>query len=155
MSLGRRWVGAIIGGAGAFVCAVSAYVSWFGGHAPVDLTIAQLVRTGEAGAPSSYWTSLAAPLAILGALGVLGALIRSRFVLGLTWLGGFTVLALWGIMRFIGAATDSAPADSDVGFGVWLCVAGVLAVLVGIIVMGPRREEIEAPLSVFGDDDSW
>ena len=155
MRLGRRSIGAIIGGTGAFVCAVSAYVSWYNGHAPVELTITQLVRTGEVGAPSTYWTSLAAPLAILGAVGVLGALIRSRFVLGLAWMGGLATLTLWGLMRFIGAATDRAPAATDIGAGVWVSVVGLVAILVGIIVIGPRREEIEAPLSMFDDDDTW
>lgn len=155
MELGRRSIGAIIGGAGAFVCAVSAYTGWYNGLAPVNLTITQLVRTGEAGAPSTYWTALAAPLTVLGAVGILGALIRSRFVLGLAWMGGFATLTLWGIMRFIGAATDRAPAATDIGVGVWLSVAGLVAILVGIIVMGPRHEEIEAPLSMFDDDDSW
>lgn len=151
MRLGRRSIGAIIGGVGALLCAASAYVDWYADRAPQDMPLTQLVQAGQNGMASGYWESVAAPLAALGAVGVLGALVRSRLLLGLAWLTGVATVALWWIMRLIGQATDQAPPGAQFGFGVWLAVGALLIVLIGIAVMGPRREEIEAPLSVFDD----
>ncbi|RIQ32156.1 hypothetical protein [Jiangella rhizosphaerae] len=150
--LGRRATGSIIAGVGSLLCALSAYIAWFDGRAPHDLPIRHLAETGAPGLATGYWTSVAAPLAVVGALGALGALIRFRFLLGLAWMVGVATLALWGLMRAIGTATDNAPAGVGAGAGVWVCAAGLLAILVGIVVMGPRKEEVDAPLSMFGDD---
>lgn len=151
--LGRRTIGALITGVGSLLCALSAYLAWFGGRAPHDLPIRHLAETGAPGPASGYWVSVAAPLAVVGALGVLGALLRFRFLLVLAWMVGVATLALWGLMRAIGNATDSAPAGMSAGSGVWACAVGLVALVIGIIVMGPRREEVDAPLSMFGDDD--
>ncbi|PSL03740.1 hypothetical protein CLV30_107221 [Haloactinopolyspora alba] len=152
MRLGRRTIGAITGAAATLVCAGSAYVRWYDGRAPHELPITQLVRAGEDGVASGYWESVAAPLAVLGAVGVLGGLVRSRLLLGLAWLTGVATIALWWIMRLIGQATDQAPPDATLDYGRWLCVGGLVLLLIGIAVMGPRREEVEAPLSVFDDE---
>lgn len=150
--LGRRATGAIIAGAGTLMCALSAYLSWYGDRAPYELPIRHLAETGAPGAASGYWASVAAPLAVVGALGVLGALVRFRFLLVLAWMVGVATLALWGLMRAIGNATDNAPAGVGTGAGVWLCAVGLLAILIGVVVMGPRKEEVDAPLRMFGDD---
>ncbi|PZF81077.1 hypothetical protein [Jiangella anatolica] len=151
--LGRRAIGALIAGAGSLLCALSAYLSWYGGRAPHDLPIRHLASTGAPGLADGYWTSVAAPLAVVGALGILGALVRFRFLLVLAWMVGVATLVLWGLMRVIGDATDATTGGVDAGSGVWVCAFGVLALLVGIIVMGPRKEEVDAPLSMFGDDE--
>ncbi|WP_116951482.1 hypothetical protein [Jiangella endophytica] len=151
--LGRRSTGALIAGVGSLLCALSAYLAWYGDRAPHDLPIRHLAETGAPGLASGYWTSVAAPLAVVGALGALGALLRFRFLLGLAWMVGVATLALWGLMRAIGNATDNAPSGVGVGSGVWMCAIGLLAIVVGIVVMGPRREEVDAPLSMFGDGD--
>lgn len=150
--LGRRATGAIIAGVGSLLCAISAYVAWFGDRAPHDLPIRHMAETGAPGLASGYWTSVAAPLAVVGALGALGALTRFRFLLGLAWMVGVATLALWGLMRAVGNATGNAPVGVGVGAGVWVCAAGLLAIVIGIVVMGPRKEEVDAPLSMFGDD---
>lgn len=150
--LGRRTTGAIIAAAGSLLCAISAYVSWYGDRAPYELPIRHLASTGAPGLADGYWTSVAAPLAVVAVAGALGALARFRFLIGLAWMIGVATLVLWGLMRAIGSATDSAPAGVDVGTGVWVCAIGLVALVVGIVVMGPRKEEVDAPLSMFGDD---
>ncbi|WP_157740797.1 hypothetical protein [Jiangella sp. DSM 45060] len=151
--LGRRTTGAIVAAAGGLLCAISAYVAWYGGRAPHELPIRHLAETGAPGVASGYWASVAAPLAVVGALCALGALLRFRFLLVLAWMVGVATLALWGLMRAIGNATDNAPAGMGVGAGVWVCGIGLLAILAGVVIMGPRKEEVDAPLSMFGDDD--
>ncbi|TDD98254.1 hypothetical protein [Jiangella asiatica] len=150
--LSRRAIGAIIAAGGSLLCAVSAYLSWYGDRAPFELPIRHLVETGTPAAAAGYWTSVAAPLAVVGGLGALGALVRFRLLIGLGWMIGVATLVLWGLMRAIGDATDNAPAWGDVRYGVWVCVAGLVALMVGIAVMGPRREEVDAPLSMFDGD---
>lgn len=150
--LGRRSTGAILAAAGSLLCALSAYVAWFGDRAPYELPIRHLASTGAPGAASGFWASMAAPLVVVAALGALGALVRFRFLLGLAWMIGVATLVLWGLMRAIGNATDSAPAGVGVGSGVWVGAVGLLVIVVGIVVMGPRKEEVDAPLSMFGDD---
>lgn len=151
--LGRRTTGAIIAAAGALLCAISAYVSWYGDRAPYELPLRHLASTGAPGAVSGFWASVAAPLIVVAGLGALGALVRFRFVLGLAWMVGVATLVLWGLMRAIGTATESAPAGVSTGNGVWVCVAGLVLIIVGIMVLGPRKEEVDAPLSMFEDDD--
>lgn len=151
-SLGRRGIGAMIAGVGGLLCFVSGFLSWYGAAAPYEMPIRELVQASATGSATSYWGSVAAPLAILGAMGMLGALLRSRLLLGLAWLIGVATLVLWGLMRAIANATDQPPASADVRFGLWACVAGLLIVLLGIAVMGPRREEVDASLSMFDDD---
>ncbi|MBB5790908.1 hypothetical protein [Jiangella mangrovi] len=150
--LGRRTTGAIVAAAGALLCALSAYVAWYGDRAPYELPIRHLASTGAPGAASGYWASVAAPLAVVAAACALGALVRFRFLMGLAWMIGVATLVLWGLMRAIGNATDSTGSGVGVGSGVWVCAVGLLLILVGIVVMGPRKEEVDAPLSMFGDD---
>jgi peptidoglycan/LPS O-acetylase OafA/YrhL len=117
------------------------------------MPIRHLVQATATGEASTYWTSMAAPLAVLGILGVLGALLRFRLLLGFAWMTGVAVTVLWILMRVISSATSQSSESADLRYGVWVCVAGLVIIMVGIAVMGPRREEIEAPLSVFDDDD--
>lgn len=151
--LGRRQIGAIIAAFGALLCAVSAYLSWVGSEAPYELSIRHLVQANATGVADSYWSSVAAPIAGVALVAVLGALVRLRLLLGIAWMAGVTTLVLWFLMRTIGDATDDVAAASQTGIGVWACALGLLAILVATVVMGPRREEIDAPLSMFDDDD--
>lgn len=150
--MSRRAIGAIIAAAGSVLCAGSAYLSWYGDRAPRELPIRHLVETGPPAMAAGYWASVAAPLAVVGALGAFGALVRFRLLIGLGWMIGVATVVLWGLMRAIGDATDNAPAWADVRYGVWVCVAGLVTLLVGVAVMGPRREEVDAPLSMFDGD---
>lgn len=138
----------MIGAIGALIVAGSAYLTWFGGQSPNEIPLAQLVQAGDAGSTSEYWGSIAAALGAVGILGPLGALLQSRFVMGLAWLVGVGTVGLLWLMLMIG---DRIGPD-DPGIGVMLCLGGLLVLLIGLVVMGPRRDAVDAPLSVFDGD---
>lgn len=146
--MNRRVVGALVGAIGALVVAGSAYLTWYGGQQPNEIPLAQLIQGGDAGTTSDYWGSIAAALGVVGILGPLGALLRSRFLLGLGWLIGAGTVGLLWVMLTIG--DRMGPDDPE--RGVLVCLGGLLVLLIGILVMGPRREAVEAPLSVFDGD---
>ncbi|NEE01408.1 hypothetical protein [Phytoactinopolyspora halotolerans] len=144
----RRGVGAGIAALGALTVTASVYPTWYTNEGPRDWPLAQLFQASPAGEATAYWGSVAAPLAVVGALGVLGAVLRFRFILGLGWLLGAASFTLWAIMR----AIDSSWQVGELEAGAWLCLAGLAVLLIGIVAMGPRAEEVEAPLSVFEGD---
>ncbi|WP_129662583.1 hypothetical protein [Phytoactinopolyspora endophytica] len=144
----RRGVGAGIAALGALTVTASVYTAWYAGEGPRDWSLEQLFQASSAGTATAYWGSVAAPMAVVGILGILGAVLRFRFILGLGWLLGAASLVLWVVMRIIEGDWDS----SELETGVWFCIFGLVVLLAGIIVMGPRAEEVEAPLSVFEGD---
>lgn len=148
VGMNRRMVGGIVGAVGALSVAASASLTWFGGRDLTEVPLAQLIDTDDAGTTSAYSGSVAAALAIVGVLGVLGALARSRFLLALGLVVGAGAVGLLWLMLTMG---DTAATD-DPGRGLLVCVAGLAVLLIGIFVMGPRREAVEAPLSVFDGD---
>ncbi|NDL55965.1 hypothetical protein [Phytoactinopolyspora mesophila] len=144
----RRWIGAGIALLGAAAVAGSAYPAWYEGQGPRDWPLEQLFTASPAGTATAFWGSVAAPLAVVGLLGALGAVLRFRFILGLGWLVGSATFALWALMSIIGGnwSPDGLTA------GAWLCLSGLAVLLGGILGMGPRKEGVEAPLSVFEGD---
>jgi len=144
----RRVVGALVGAIGALVVAGSTFMTWFGGRQPDEIPLAQLIQGSNAGSTSDFWGSIAAALGIVGAVGLLGTLLRSRFLLALGWLVGAATVGLLWVMLTIGDHMT----DDDPGGGVWLSIAGLAVLLIGLVVMGPRRDAVEAPLSVFDGD---
>jgi hypothetical protein len=133
---------------GAATVAGSAYPDWHAGEGPRDWPLEQLFTASPAGTATAFWGSVAAPLAVVGVLGLLGAALRFRFILGLGWLVGGATFALWALMSII----DGDWAAGDLSGGAWLCLAGLAVMLGGILGMGPRQEGVEAPLSVFEGD---
>ncbi|NED94109.1 hypothetical protein G1H11_02165 [Phytoactinopolyspora alkaliphila] len=144
----RRGIGASVALVGALGVAASVYLSWYASDGPRDWPLQQLFQASPAGTATAYWGSVAAPLAVVGLLGALGALLRFRFILGLGWIIGSATFILWSIMR----AIDDEWRTQDLESGAWLCVAGLVVLLGGILAMGPRQEEVEAPLRMFDDD---
>ncbi|MGH8823358.1 MAG: hypothetical protein ACRDVN_02640 [Jiangellaceae bacterium] len=150
-----------MGALGALGVTASAYLDWFDDVMPTDMPLERLFQTEVSGSASSYWTSVAAPLALVGVIGVLGALLRSRLVLVVAGLVGVATLGLWIVMT----ALDLSPEDlqpSDYQSGVWVCVAGLVVLFIGILSMGPRhREEPELEEPVVDeeratiDDEPW
>ncbi|MGH9252526.1 MAG: hypothetical protein ACRD0W_23860 [Acidimicrobiales bacterium] len=129
-----------MGALGALGVTASAYLDWLDGVVPTDMPLERLFQTEVSGSASSYWTSVAAPLALVGVIGVLGALMRSRLVLVVAGLVGTATLALWIVMT----ALDLSPDDlqpSDYQSGVWVCVAGLVVLFIGVLAMGPRYRE--------------
>ena len=130
-----------MGALGALGVTASAYLDWLDDVMPTEMPLERLFQTEVSGTASSYWTSVAAPLALVGVVGVIGALMRSRLVLTVAGLIGIATLALWIVMQ----ALDMSPEDlepSDYQSGVWVCVAGLVVLFIGVLSMGGRvREE--------------
>ncbi|SEE92226.1 hypothetical protein [Jiangella alba] len=134
MTTRQRATGAIVAVIGALGVTASGYLDWLGGRDATEIPLERLFQTSSVGTPSSYWNSMALALAVVGLLGVLGALLLSRFVLILGWLVGAATLVLWLVMS---ANDDSLSVSvSDLQSGVWICGVALLVFLVGIIGMG-------------------
>ena len=150
-----------MGALGALGVTASAYLDWLDDVMPTEMPLERLFQTEISGTASSYWTSVAAPLALVGVVGIIGALMRSRLVLTVAGLIGVATLALWIIMQ----ALDLSPEDlepSDYQSGVWVCVAGLVVLFIGVLGMGgPEREEpvVEEPVAdeerATIDDEPW
>lgn len=141
MTIRQRAAGAVVAVIGALGVTASAYLDWYGGRDATEIPLERLFQTSVAGAPSSYWNSMALALALVAVLGVLGALLLSRFVMGLGWLIGLASLVLWIVMS---ANDDTVSVSaSDIQAGAWVCAAALLVMLVGIIGMGrgPRAHD--------------
>ena len=137
----RRTAGAVVGALGALVVTASAYLDWYADQMPTDIPLERLFQTEVSGDASSYWTSVAAPLALAGVVGVIGMLLRSRLLLSVAGLIGLATLVLWIVMT----AIDLSPEDLDAADyqpGVWVCAAGLVILLIGIVGMGRRYREV-------------
>jgi hypothetical protein len=150
----RRTVGALIGAVGALGVAASAYLDWFAGLMPTEIPLQRLFDTEVNGTAGSYWTSMAAPLALAGVIGVLGALRRSRLVITLAGVVGLATLVLWILLQ----AIDLAPEDlhaSDYEVGLWVCVASLAVLAGGVLLMGSpdRGEESRPPAEQAATDE--
>jgi hypothetical protein len=151
----------LVGAIGALGVTASAYLDWLDDVMPTEMPLERLFQTEISGTASSYWTSVAAPLALVGVLGVIGALMRSRLVLTVAGLIGVATLALWIVMQ----ALDLSPEDlepSDYQSGVWVCVAGLVVLFIGVLSMGGREREepvVEEPVvdeeRAAVDDEPW
>jgi hypothetical protein len=133
-----RTIGALIGAVGALGVTASAYLDWFAERMPTEIPLERLFSTDVSGTASSYWTSMAAPLALVGVIGVLGGLLRSRLVIVVAGLIGLATLVLWVLMQ----AADMSPEDlhaSDYQAGLWVCVASLAILAGGVLLMGGSR----------------
>jgi hypothetical protein len=141
----HRTLGALIGAVGALGVAASAYLDWFAGQMPTEIPLQRLFDTEVSGTAGAYWTSMAAPLALAGVIGVLGAVLRSRLVITIAGLLGLSTLVLWILLQ----AIDLSPEDlraSDYEVGLWVCVASLVVLTGGVLLMGsPPVEESPAP----------
>ncbi|PZF81078.1 hypothetical protein [Jiangella anatolica] len=145
MTTRQRAAGAVIALIGALGVTASSYLDWYGGRDATDIPLERLFQTDSVGAPSSYWNSMALALAVVGLLGVVGAVLLSRFVLILAWLIGAATLVLWIVMS---VNDDSLSVSAgDIQAGAWVCGVALLVLLAGIIGMGggARRVRDETP----------
>lgn len=134
----RRSVGgaavAVVGATGAVA---STYVNWLAGRAAHDLPLERIYQSEVVSQASSYWNSMAVPMLAAWALGALGALLLSRFILILGWLVGVATLVAWVVMQL---RDDSGDAGfGDLQLGVWACAVSLLVMLAGIVAMGRAR----------------
>ncbi len=146
--MSRSVAGAVFAAAGALGVSAGAYLDWYAGPPPATgIPLAALFQASAAGVTTEFWGSLAAPLVIVGAIGVLGLVVRSRLTFALSaGLAAFTV-GMWTLMRMI----DAEFVVSEAGPGMWVVLAGVAVIAVGIGTMGAPRE-VALPLSVFDGD---
>lgn len=126
---------AVLATVGSLGIAASAYMAWFDSRVADTVPF---VRVLFGGSPTdtavSYWQSMAAPLVVVGALGVLGALALSRAVLWLTFVLGLVTVGLWGTNEVL----DRDPASlgvGDFGAGAYVAVASLLLLLITTIVL--------------------
>ncbi|TDD98253.1 hypothetical protein [Jiangella asiatica] len=140
----RQRVGAaVVAAVGAIGVTASAYLSWFDDDDATQIPLERLFQTDATGEPTSYWNSMAMPLAVVALLGIVGALLLSRFVLSLGWLIGVAALVLWAVM----SSADDAVSFSfgDIQAGAWVCAAALLVMLAGIAALRGRERDTVAP----------
>ncbi|WP_026875959.1 hypothetical protein [Jiangella gansuensis] len=139
----QRAGAAVVAAVGALGVTASAYLNWYDGDDATQFRLERLFQTDATGEPTSYWNSMAMPLAVVAVLGIVGALLLSRFVLSLGWLIGVAVLVLWAVM----SSADDAIAFSvgDVQAGAWVCAAALLVMLAGIVALRGRDRDTVAP----------
>jgi hypothetical protein len=151
----QRVSGALVAALGAIGVTASAYLNWYGGQDGRDIPLERLFQTDISDQASSYWNSIAVALAVVSLLGVLGALLLSRFVLTLGWLIGVAALALWVVMQANDDSIDFAVGDIETG--AWVCAIALLVMVLGIAAMGspgPDQVVIERPVPTASDDAS-
>ena len=80
-----------------------------------------------------------------GVIGLLGGVLRSRLVITIAGLLGLSTLVLWIFLQ----AIDLSPEDlhaSDYEVGLWVCVASLVVLTGGVLLMGsPPIEEASVP----------
>ncbi|HEX6328292.1 MAG TPA: hypothetical protein VFZ72_17125 [Jiangellaceae bacterium] len=131
----RRVAGAFLALLGAVGVTASAYLNWFGDRTPEAVPLDRLFQSGVTEQASSYWTSVALPLALVTVVAVVGVILRSRIVLVVAWLIGAATLVLFVVQQ----ANDTAGfAIGDLQTGVWVALAGLLVMLLGVLSMGGR-----------------
>lgn len=142
---------AVLATIGTVAVAASAYFDWMGNRSPVSEPLQELLlQPDTADTASSYWMSMAAPLVVVGAVGLVGALLLSRVVLWLALLLGLATVALWAT----GVVSDAAPGEltvADVQPGAWISAGGLLLLLLGAAALRRRSSEDEDELDE--DDD--
>ncbi|WP_020575729.1 hypothetical protein [Actinopolymorpha alba] len=140
---GVRPRAAVLATIGALAVAGSAYFDWLSNRSPRGVQLERLLMQPDSvDTASSYWLSMAAPLAVAGAIGVLGALVLSRVVLWLAFLVELATLALWVTT----VAFDAAPGQLSIGDlqpGAWISAGGLVLLLIGAIALRPRSTEDE------------
>ncbi|GAA2758175.1 hypothetical protein [Actinopolymorpha rutila] len=132
---------AVLATIGAIAIATGAYFDWLGNRSPQQVRLQDLLTRPEvkdlAGQTLNYWTSMAAPLAVAGAIGILGALLLVRVLLWLSFLLGAATVGLWvGRIAFADGAAQFRIAD--VQPGAWIAAGGLLLVLLGAAALRRR-----------------
>ncbi|HEY6740476.1 MAG TPA: hypothetical protein VI076_16655 [Actinopolymorphaceae bacterium] len=141
---------AVLATIGSVGVAAGAYFAWTGGRLAQEVPLRKLLFVDVSGDAPSYWMSMAAPLAVVAGLGVLGALLLSRVVLLIAFLLGAATVGLW-------SATDLVESGSvtlgSIGLGAWITVGALLLTLISLIALRTRGDEDEDDLDPEDDDE--
>lgn len=135
---------AVLATVGALGVASSAYFDWFGNDSPRQIRLERLLMQPDAnGQATSYWLSMAAPLAVAGAIGVLGTLLLVRLLVWLSFLVGLVTVALWATETAFDVAEIQA---NDIQPGAWISLGGLVLLVIGAAALRRR--------SPAGEDDA-
>lgn len=141
---------AVLATIGALGVASSAYFDWFGGDSPRQIRLEQLLMQPDAsGQAPSYWLSMAAPLAVAGAMGVLGTLLLVRLLVWLSFLVGLVTVALWATETAFDVAEIQV---NDIQPGAWVSLGGLLLLVIGAAALR-RRGPADAEEAAQDDQD--
>lgn len=137
---------AVLSTIGAAGIGASAYFVWLTSRTPEQIPLRKLLFVGDVtGDATSYWQSMAAPLVVISALCLIGALALSRLVLLIGLLLGATTVGLW-------VATDLLDVEGGlqlnsigrtVGVGAWVCLGSLIVLLIGLVALRGRGDEDE------------
>jgi hypothetical protein len=132
---------AVLSTIGAAGIGASAYFVWLSSRTPEQIPLRKLLFVGDVtGNAASYWESMAAPLVVISALCLIGALALSRLVMLIGLLLGLTTVGLW-------VATDLLDVEGGlqlgsigrtVGLGAWVCLGALIVLLIGLVALRKR-----------------
>ncbi|HEY8454957.1 MAG TPA: hypothetical protein VIL34_05150 [Actinopolymorphaceae bacterium] len=134
---------AVLATLGAIAVAASAYFDWLAGRSPRDIPVQQLLlQGGSTDTVMDYWQSMATPLVVISAIGVLGALFLSRFLLWLAFLFDLAALGLW-VASVVLEASPGEVVVGDLQAGAWIALGSVILLLIGAAALRRRPNEVE------------
>lgn len=147
----RRIAAAFLAMLGAVGVTASAYLNWYADSPPESIPLDRLFETGITEEATSYWMSVALPLALVTVVALVGVLLRSRLVVLVAWLIGLATLVLFVVMQ---AREDAEFSFGDLQTGVWVALAGLIVMLIGLVNIEPPAPvlESEEPLTVMQTD---
>jgi hypothetical protein len=145
---------AVLATIAALALAASAYFPWLADDSPRQVPLRELFLQPESTALlPSYWESMAAPLAVAGAVGTLGALLCWRPLLVLSFLAGLVTVGLW-ITTVLAELEPAEFAIGDVQLGAWISVGAIVLLLLATIALRRRAsDEEEAEETEQADED--
>ncbi|HEY6740384.1 MAG TPA: hypothetical protein VI076_16185 [Actinopolymorphaceae bacterium] len=144
---------AVLATIGSVAVAAGAYFAWTGGRLAQEIPLRKLLFVDVSGDAPSYWMSMAAPLAVVAGIGVLGALLLSRVVLLIAFLLGAATVGLWSVTDLIESGSVTL---GSIGLGAWITAGALLLVLISLIVLrtrGDDEDDLDDALDPEDDDE--
>jgi hypothetical protein len=132
---------AVLATIGALAVAASAYFDWLGSRSPDQIPVEQLLlQPDPAETAASYYQSMATPLVVVGAIGVLATLFLSRALLWVTFLLALATLGLW-VTTVVLEVDPGELVVSDIQAGAWINLGAVILILIGAAALRRRDDD--------------